>query len=58
ASSVDAKCVFSGGHLQVSHLQYGLSSQSFKAQVAVGSWYGSPVLPDTKVIASMINKKM
>ncbi|KAG1737251.1 hypothetical protein EDB19DRAFT_1719299 [Suillus lakei] len=34
ASSVDAKRAFSGGHLQVNHLQHGISSQTFKAQVA------------------------
>ncbi|KAI6024403.1 hypothetical protein EDC04DRAFT_2933480 [Pisolithus marmoratus] len=44
ASSVDAEHAFSGGRLQ--------------AQVAVGSWYGSPVLPDTKSIAGIINKKV
>ncbi|KAI6045222.1 hypothetical protein EDC04DRAFT_2598822 [Pisolithus marmoratus] len=57
ASSVDAERAFSGGRLQVNHLQHRISSQSFKAQVAVGSWYGSPVLPDTKSIAGIINKK-
>ncbi|KIJ05696.1 hypothetical protein PAXINDRAFT_141102 [Paxillus involutus ATCC 200175] len=41
ASSVDAERAFSGGRLQVGHLQHRLSSQSFKAQVAVGSWYTS-----------------
>jgi len=39
ASSVDAERAFSGGRLQVNHLQHGISSQSFKALVALGSWY-------------------
>ncbi|KAG1814276.1 uncharacterized protein BJ212DRAFT_1274492, partial [Suillus subaureus] len=29
---------FSGGHLQVNRRQHGISSQTFKAHVAVGSW--------------------
>lgn len=58
ACSVDAERAFSGGRLQVCHLQHRISFQSFKAQVAVGSWYGSPVLPETKYIAGIINKKM
>ena len=37
ASSVDAERAFSGGRLQVNHLQCGMSSQTFKAQMAVGS---------------------
>ena len=41
ASSVDAERAFSGGRLQVNHLQHQLSSQSFKAQVAVGSQQSS-----------------
>jgi hypothetical protein len=37
ASSVDAERAFSSGCLQVNHLQHNMSSQSFKAQVALGS---------------------
>ena len=43
-TSVDAERVFSGGRLQVNHFQHQMSSQSFKAQVAVGSWYDTPLL--------------
>ncbi|KIM60778.1 hypothetical protein SCLCIDRAFT_86322, partial [Scleroderma citrinum Foug A] len=43
ASSVDAERVFSGGRLQANHLQNQMSLQSFKAQVAVGSWYDTPL---------------
>ncbi|KAG2340568.1 hypothetical protein BDR05DRAFT_889585, partial [Suillus weaverae] len=34
------------GHLQVNHLQYGISSQAFKAQMAIGSWYKTPFFDD------------
>ncbi|KAI6094256.1 hypothetical protein EDD16DRAFT_1460586, partial [Pisolithus croceorrhizus] len=57
ASSVDAEHAFSGGCSQVSHMQHRISSQGFKAQVAVGSWYGSLALRETKCIAGITNKK-
>ncbi|KAI6018854.1 hypothetical protein EDC04DRAFT_2576187 [Pisolithus marmoratus] len=58
ASSVDAERVFSGGHLQVNHLQHQMGSQSFKAQVAVGSWYNMPLLPSTSSSAVIIKNKL
>ncbi|KAG2351252.1 hypothetical protein BDR07DRAFT_1320647 [Suillus spraguei] len=39
ASSVDAEQALSCGRLQVNHLQHGISSQAFKAQMAIGLWY-------------------
>ena len=45
ASSVDAEHAFSGGRLQINHLQHGTSSQTFKAQMAVGSWTHSDIFP-------------
>jgi hypothetical protein len=54
ASSVDAERAFSGGRLQVNHLQHGTSSQTFKAQMAVGSWVGSDIFPALDPFADMI----
>ncbi|KAF8153600.1 hypothetical protein K438DRAFT_1428294, partial [Mycena galopus ATCC 62051] len=51
ASSVDAERAFSGGRLQVNHLQHQTSSQTFKARVALGSWIGTPLLPSSKEVA-------
>lgn len=45
ASSVDAERSFSCGRLQVGHLQHGVSSQTFKAKMALGSWSRTPLLP-------------
>jgi hypothetical protein len=45
ASSVDAERAFSGGRLQVNHLQHAMSSQTFKARVALASWVNTPFLP-------------
>ena len=50
--------ISTGGRLQVNHLQHHISSQSFKAQVAVGSWYNSPLLPSTTSVAEIINDKV
>ncbi|KAI6040770.1 hypothetical protein EDC04DRAFT_2566510 [Pisolithus marmoratus] len=58
ASSVDAERAFSGGRLQVNHLQHRMGSQSFKAQVAVGSWYDTPLLPSTSSSAVIIKNKL
>ncbi|EGN92943.1 hypothetical protein SERLA73DRAFT_29109, partial [Serpula lacrymans var. lacrymans S7.3] len=50
---------FSGGHLQMNHLQHNMSSQAFKAQMAVGSWSKTPLMPDlaipTEIICSQMN---
>ncbi|KAJ7869331.1 hypothetical protein B0H14DRAFT_2346078 [Mycena olivaceomarginata] len=51
ASSVDAERAFSGGRLQVNHLQHQTSSQAFKAPFALGSWIGTPLLPSSKKAA-------
>ncbi|KAF8960347.1 hypothetical protein BDZ97DRAFT_1665906 [Flammula alnicola] len=45
ASSVDAERAFSGGRLQVGHLQHNMSSQTFKARVALASWINTPFFP-------------
>lgn len=46
ASSVDAERAFSSGRLMVNHLQHNMSSDSFRAQVAIGSWARAGQLPD------------
>ncbi|KAG2103989.1 uncharacterized protein F5147DRAFT_775695 [Suillus discolor] len=58
ASSVDAKRTFSDGHLQVNHLQHSISSQTFKAQVAVGSWFNTPLMLDLSVTTNIMRQKM
>ena len=59
ASSVDAERAFSCGRLQVNHLQHNMSSQTFKAQMAVGSWSGTPLMPDdvpSSIIADAMSR--
>jgi hypothetical protein len=57
ASSVDTERAFSAGRLQVNHLQHAMSSQMFRAQIAVGSWSGTPLMPDLKIIKGILDKK-
>ena len=57
ASSVDAERAFSGGRLQLNYLQHGTSSQTFKAQMAVGSWVGSDIFPTLEPFAQIIEGK-
>ncbi|KAJ7918225.1 hypothetical protein B0H13DRAFT_1452602, partial [Mycena leptocephala] len=56
ASSVDAERAFSGGRLQVNHLQHQTSSQTFKARITLGSWV--PLMPDTSTAVVILEKKL
>ncbi|KAG2126624.1 uncharacterized protein EDB93DRAFT_1070637, partial [Suillus bovinus] len=58
ASLVDAEWAFSGGRLQVNHLQHGVSSQTFRAQMAVRSWYKTPLMNDLSAVTSIMRMKM
>ncbi|KAG1788421.1 uncharacterized protein HD556DRAFT_1403392, partial [Suillus plorans] len=41
----------------VNHLQHGISSQAFKAQMAIGSWYKTPFLDD-KIATQILSEHM
>jgi hypothetical protein len=60
-SSVDAEQSFSRGRLEVNHLLHNTSPQTFKAQIAVGSWASTPLftgLSDiTKVVEDSLKKE-
>ncbi|KAF5315255.1 hypothetical protein D9619_006958 [Psilocybe cf. subviscida] len=58
ASSVDAERAFSSGRRQVNFMQHNMSSQTFKAQMAVGSWANSPLYPGLDTITNMISKQV
>ncbi|KAJ7238754.1 hypothetical protein B0H12DRAFT_990718, partial [Mycena haematopus] len=58
ASSVDAERAFSGGRLQVNHLQHQTSSRTFKARVALGSWFGTPLMPSSKEAATIMEEHL
>jgi hypothetical protein len=58
ASSVDAERAFSVGRLEVNHLQHSTSPQTFKAQVAVGSWAKTPLYPGLSETIKIVEKQM
>ncbi|KAF8994100.1 hypothetical protein BDQ17DRAFT_1252081 [Cyathus striatus] len=58
ASSVGCERAFSSGHLQISHLQHNTSSQTFKAQMALGSWAKSPLYPGFSAATEIIQATM
>ena len=58
ASSVDAECAFSVGRLEINHLQHNTSPQTFKAQVAVGSWAKTPLYPGLSETMKIVQKQM
>jgi hypothetical protein len=55
---VDAERSFSCGRLQVNHLQHGISSQSFKAKLAIGSWSRVPLLLPPNLAEDIIGARM
>lgn len=57
ASSVDAERSFSDGQRQVNFMQHNMTSQTFKAQMSVGSWDGTPIFPDISRAVSIIEQK-
>jgi hypothetical protein len=56
ASSVDAERAFSNGRLEVNHLQHNTSPQTFKAQMAVGSWCRTPLYPGLLEVTKIIEQ--
>jgi hypothetical protein len=58
ASSVDAERAFSVGRLEVNHLQHNTSPQTFKAQVAVGSWAKTPLYPGLSETIKIVEAQM
>ena len=55
---MDAERAFSVGRLEVNHLQHNTSPQTFKAQVAVGSWARTPLYPGLSETIKIVEKQM
>ncbi|KAF8235177.1 hypothetical protein L208DRAFT_1392897 [Tricholoma matsutake] len=58
SAPVDAECAFSVGRLEINHLQHNTSPQTFKAQVAVGSWAKTPLYPGLSETIKIVQKQM
>ncbi|KAF8670475.1 hypothetical protein RHS04_08595 [Rhizoctonia solani] len=48
-SSVDAERAFSSGRLVINYIQHQMSSGTFQSQLAIGSWFGTPLVPDLSI---------
>ncbi|KAF8600192.1 hypothetical protein BDV93DRAFT_448012, partial [Ceratobasidium sp. AG-I] len=57
ASSVDAERAFSGGRMAVNYRQHRMSLSTFRAKMALGSWYGTPLLPDIDEVVHILNDR-
>ncbi|KAF8994336.1 hypothetical protein BDQ17DRAFT_1251840, partial [Cyathus striatus] len=58
ASSVDCEQAFSSGHLQISLFQHNMNFQTFKAQMALGSWTKTPLYPCFSSVTKIIQDIM
>ena len=47
---------FSVGRLEVNHLQHNTRPQTFKAQVAVGSWARTPLYPKLSEMLKIVER--
>jgi hypothetical protein len=58
ASSTDAERSFSEGRREVNFMQHNMASQTFKAEMAVGSWDGTPLFPQVDAAILIMEKKL
>lgn len=58
AASTDAERAFSKGRREVNFMQHNMSSQTFKSEMAVGSWDGTPLMPDIQGAIAIMERKM
>ncbi|KAG9077535.1 hypothetical protein FS749_010569 [Ceratobasidium sp. UAMH 11750] len=55
ASSVDAERAFSSGRMAVNYRQHRMNLSTFRAKMALGSWYGTPLLPNIQEVVDVLN---
>ncbi|KIJ90963.1 hypothetical protein K443DRAFT_115827, partial [Laccaria amethystina LaAM-08-1] len=58
ATSVDAEQAFSTGRPQINFSQHNINSQTFRAEMALGSWIKSSLYPGLDKVIQIIEKKM
>jgi len=58
ASSVDAERAFSRGRLTINHLQHNMTSQTFKARMALGSWSKTPLFDGLTDATRIIERRI
>ncbi|KAF8691633.1 hypothetical protein RHS03_08734, partial [Rhizoctonia solani] len=57
SSSVDVERAFSGDRMSVNYRRHRTSLATFRAKMAVGSWFGTPLLSDGAEVVDMIEGK-
>jgi hypothetical protein len=57
ASLFDVERAFSGGRMAVNYRQHRTSVGTFRAKMAVGSWYGTPLISDIAEVTDMLEGK-
>ncbi|EJD08422.1 uncharacterized protein FOMMEDRAFT_72549 [Fomitiporia mediterranea MF3/22] len=58
ATSVDAEQAFSHGRHQINFMQHNMSSNTFVAQMAVGSWDNTPLFSNLQDAFNIIEGKI
>lgn len=58
ASSTDAERAFSEGRCEVNFMQHNTTSQTFKVEMAVGSWDGTPLFPEVDAAIQITEKEL
>ena len=51
---MDGEHAFSTGCCQVNYMQHNMSSETFQARMAVGSWAQTPLFPGFSTISQII----
>ena len=58
ASSTDAERAFLEGRREVNFMQHNTTSQTFKVEMAVGSWDGTPLFPEVDTAIRIMEKNL
>ncbi|CAE6432715.1 unnamed protein product [Rhizoctonia solani] len=54
ATSVDLTRIFSGGQMATNGLEKHVNYDTFRAMMSMGSWFGTPVLPEIDAVANLL----
>ncbi|KAF9221868.1 hypothetical protein BS17DRAFT_784088, partial [Gyrodon lividus] len=57
AASTDTERAFSDGRREINFMQHNTSSQTFKSEMAIGSWEGTSLFPDIRRAVQLIDEK-
>ncbi|KAF8833538.1 hypothetical protein BDN67DRAFT_916754 [Paxillus ammoniavirescens] len=57
AASMDTERAFSDGRCEINFMQHNTSSQTFKSEMVIGSWEGTPLFSDIRRAVQIIDEK-